>query len=635
MPQQTTRSLCFSSPAVVSFLLFLLAAFFLAPSHRVQGAEGQAMPRASRLLPQDTMAYISLDNADDLRETLAESSLGLMLADEKLRPFASDVYGTMTELFDMVSQQIGVSLDQLLAIPKGQVALALIPRKAIDQASGSSPVGGEESKEELRRRLDENRRREHRFAAVLLVEAGNNANDLLAIIERMEDRLLSGTYVRRTTIVDSVEIVRLLPQRPGREEIEYFDHDGSVVLGFGHRAAQDVWDHWRGASQEPTLADSPDFGAIISRCIGAESTRPQVTFYVDPYHIAERGVRLSGSLAAGLMWPLFENLGLARIRGLGGSSFRGSETFSDIVHLHILIDPPRDGLLGVLRPSQGETSPPHWVPADVTGYSSIHWDFKNTYTNLGKILEDFQGADALQRLIEAPTKKRTGINIREDVLENLTGRIVRMSWMEPPVRLNSQVQVNALELSDSTAIESVIADYRQRQPNSLQVETIGGKVVYFTQFNPQRFPDALRRPEPCIFVLENWLIQTDSRQLVERLLRAQGDALPRLINVPEYDLIASELGGKLDGESPFLVHFLRGSEFIRQFYELTKSPDSRGFLRQASENNVIARKMLELLERNELPPYEQFEKYFAPSGSFAYDEPTGLHLGAFTLRADE
>ena len=42
-----------------------------------------------------------------------------------------------------------------------------------------------------------------------------------------------------------------------------------------------------------------------------------------------------------------------------------------------------------------------------------------------------------------------------------------------------------------------------------------------------------------------------------------------------------------------------------------------------------------MLEQNQLPDFEKFEKYFAPSGTFAYDEPAGIHFGSFTLRADE
>jgi hypothetical protein len=31
---------------------------------------------------------------------------------------------------------------------------------------------------------------------------------------------------------------------------------------------------------------------------------------------------------------------------------------------------------------------------------------------------------------------------------------------------------------------------------------------------------------------------------------------------------------------------------------------------------------------------EEFKKYFAPSGGFAYDEPSGIHFGRYTLKPD-
>ena len=53
-------------------------------------------------------------------------------------------------------------------------------------------------------------------------------------------------------------------------------------------------------------------------------------------------------------------------------------------------------------------------------------------------------------------------------------------------------------------------------------------------------------------------------------------------------------------------------------------------LRQASENVPLA-VIVSMLEQNQLPDFEKFEKY-APSGTFAYDEPAGIHFGSFTLR---
>jgi hypothetical protein len=57
-------------------------------------------------------------------------------------------------------------------------------------------------------------------------------------------------------------------------------------------------------------------------------------------------------------------------------------------------------------------------------------------------------------------------------------------------------------------------------------------------------------------------------------------------------------------------------------------------LRQAGENNPVAAKVVAMLDRNEMPDFEKFEQYFAPTGSFAYDEPAGIHIGSFTLRPE-
>ena len=58
-------------------------------------------------------------------------------------------------------------------------------------------------------------------------------------------------------------------------------------------------------------------------------------------------------------------------------------------------------------------------------------------------------------------------------------------------------------------------------------------------------------------------------------------------------------------------------------------------MRRASENDANAGKIADMLQRNNFPPFEEFEKYFAPSGIFAYDSPDGIHIGSFTLKADE
>ncbi len=627
-----------SQPRVFGPLLvfFAVGAVFAACS---QGADDPVVPGAPDLLPEDTLAYIRLDSASDLRVDLANSSIGRMLADPKMKPFADDIYRTMNDLFELISTELGVTLDELLSIPNGQVSAAAMPGNLSEEENKNLQQEADEdddSPEAIRRRIAQKRRQQNAIAGMFVIDAGENVDKLMVLVDRLEQRLLESGYVRRTSKVKKTELVRLLPPRQGRPEVEYFERDDTVVLGIGHQTASKALDQWLDQSDEPTLADKADFTSVMSRCIGAEETRPQLTFYVDPYHFVERIVKRGG--AAALVWPIIEELGISKIRGIGGSAFRGGEQFDDITHFHVLIDPPRDGIFGVLRPETGDSQPPPWVPADVTSYTSIYWNFEASYDNFGKILEKFQGPEPLKRLVEDPLKKQLGVELRDEVINNLTGRYVSCRWIQPPVKLNSQVQLHALGLSDPLAVKEVIAKIRDRRPNDLKVDTIGGTVVYLARGpgnrNNDGFPAGLRRPEPCFMVLGDWLIFSDSRTFLERITRANSEALPRLVNVPEYELISSELGGKLDGEKPFMVSFLRTADYFRQLYELAKSDDSRRFLRTQGENNVVARKIAEMLQRNELPPFDEFKKYFAPSGTFGYDEASGIHIGSFTLKSD-
>lgn len=603
-----------------------------------RGSEKESsLPAATRLIPTDTMVYLHLDDAEQLRQDLGKSSIGQMINDPKLRPFADQFYATARDLFDMISDEVGVNLDELLSIPNGQVAFAIHPSKPLDEKEKPKvEIDSDEDEDRAARRRDRERRREaYGFGVTLIVDAGDRIDDLMRIIDRFDQTLVNEGLRRRIREIDGTDVVRFLPSRPGREPIEYFEKDNTLVIGVGNRSAQDVLDHWLGESEDPTLADNATFGTTMSRCVGAETTRPQFTFFVDPHAIIDRVVKRSGSMTAGFVWPLIEEMGASRFGGIGGSSFTGGDIFEGIAHYHIKIDPPRDGVLGVLRPETGETTPPDWVPESVAGYTSVHWDIAQTYENVGKVIDRFQGADSLKRFVEEPIKTRLGMDLQQDVLENLTGRLVRVVWMQKPIKLNSSVSVFALELKDATKAKSTIAKLRERMPNQLMADSVSGRVWYrFRSPGGDNFPKQFRRPEPGFVVIDKWLIYSDSKTFMEKASLAAAGNLPRLIELPEYDLVASELGGKLNGEKPFLLSFIDGAQGLRLIYDLMKDDNSQNFLRQAGENNVVARQFSQLLDQNELPPFSEFEKYFAPTGMFGYDEADGIHFGFFTLRAE-
>jgi hypothetical protein len=78
----------------------LCIAILAAPS--IAATEDTDIPGAPHLLPEDTLAYIRLDSADDFRTDMANSSLGQMLSDPRMKPFVGEVTQLVTDVFQIV-----------------------------------------------------------------------------------------------------------------------------------------------------------------------------------------------------------------------------------------------------------------------------------------------------------------------------------------------------------------------------------------------------------------------------------------------------------------------------------------------------------------------------------------------------
>ena len=151
-----------------------------------------------------------MDNANDLRDQLGDSSIGQMLNDPKMRPFADQFYSTARDLFDMISDQVGLNLDELLSIPQGQVAFAVHPVKPLgEDEKPKVEIRANEEEDQYKRRKERQERRElYSFGASLIIEADRNIDKLMTLVERFEKQVLNGGYVRRVREIDDTEVVR-------------------------------------------------------------------------------------------------------------------------------------------------------------------------------------------------------------------------------------------------------------------------------------------------------------------------------------------------------------------------------------------------------------------------------------------
>jgi len=72
---------------------------------------------------------------------------------------------------------------------------------------------------------------------------------------------------------------------------------------------------------------------------------------------------------------------------------------------------------------------------------------------LGEIVEAFKGEGSFEKSIQEDINDKIGLDLKEDLLAHLTGRVTYCQWMEPPIKLNSQVNVIALEIENLEEFE--------------------------------------------------------------------------------------------------------------------------------------------------------------------------------------
>ena len=94
-------------------------------------AAAQRRP-APELLPDETLVYVRIPDIQDFAAKWQETGVGQMLRDEEVHPFAETMYDFAAEEFEQLRDQIGLSLDEVMELPQGELCFALVETKDSD-----------------------------------------------------------------------------------------------------------------------------------------------------------------------------------------------------------------------------------------------------------------------------------------------------------------------------------------------------------------------------------------------------------------------------------------------------------------------------------------------------------------------
>lgn len=591
----------------------LVAGLLLASSAAAQAAR----PAAADILPDYTVAYARVTDVHEVKDKFGETSIGKMLNDPQMQPFVAGVWTAITDSVAQVEDRVGMSLEEVLSIPQGEVAIAFVPQE------------------------------EGPLAFVAFIDLGDNPAAARKAMETLEE-LATGDGATLDSQKYKDTKLNIINGRRG--PLVYCEQDQTLLLSNRTEALEDVIENWDGLREDP-LSQSQKFVTIMSSSRGTKDEPPQLFWYVDPIETVR--TIASGSTGSGYLLAFLPVLGLDGVKAVGGSHIMATEDFDSISHLHIMLERPRNGVLAMIAPQNADTDPEMWVPADVTSYMTVNWDVEKSYNALETLYDSITGEGKLAEDIDRVINQRLKINFQTEIIDNLDGRFTLVQWYEPPARINSQGTMVAAKVRDPAAarktLESIVANFLESDRGLTVDRHELGTATYWTFVPPDRplpddMDDARRRrierarrmrPEPTFGVMGEYIFVADRPGLIEKALLTQSSGDQRLADDLSYKLMLSKLKRQAGERSISAISFHKPEQSLRMWYDLAAADTTKEFLSNRSEDNQFFGNLQQQMEQNPLPPFSVLSKYLAPSGGIWINDDTGVHYIAFQLKRDE
>ena len=608
--------------------LFAMVVSWLCLTTSAQTPPGQTPSTkltAPQLFPEKTLAYLRVDNVKELRAALENSSFGKLAKDDQVRPILSEFYGSLINSTDAIRESVGLNIDELLSIPSGELAIALLPS---DQTQGQAQTRNNNDRTEVRIEIS-------RPSVAVMMDAGEEIAGVQVVLDRMQGAI-GDRMVHTEVKFRSLTIHQYSNPDRANEQFAYFIDQGVFVACSTPVGLERLATKWTGGQVDwPALAENRRFTSILGRCVGTQGERPQLSFFVDPLAIIKQlSPRTATTSMAFAMLPA---LGLDDIQAVGGSVIIAPPDFDSIAHLHVLLGSPRRAILALVRPKTGSTIPEDWVPGSVGSYYTINWDVASTLQGVEQLYNEFRGPDAMKTEIYDRISQRLELDFKKDILDSIDGRFTYAQGFVRPVRVNSGSNVFALKLRNAeyfkkNVMPKLVSLIEQRR--GIQTENFGRWQVQV--FQPRQMPEGsvLRQPEMCLTIIDDYLIVADSRYMMNELVRSMNSAEDRLSQALDFQLISDRIKAQLQGKECSGVSYVRPEESLQLFYELARDPANRDRLRQISASNGVFKALLQALESQKLPEFSVIAKYLAPGGGFLVEEETGIHYMAFGLRRE-
>ena len=597
-----------------------------------------ARPTAPQMFPYNTVVYLRVADFPEMKTDFARTALGAIRNDETVAPLVNRLYSELLSGFPQIEEELGVTLDDLLKLPTGEVAISL----AVTDTA--------------------------RPMFAFIADVGDNTDTADKLIERAQFEHISnaGDLVEETIGETEVKIFR----NPGDDDDLYiFIKEETVVMCSSELMAAHLISAWDGTAEETArnLSDNRKFTDIMRNSVGADNYQPQISFFADPLTLINATTR--DNFQAQAVMALLPTLGVDGFKAVGGSIILAPPGFDSVSHFHLALGTPRRGVLNLLTFGSGDMTPEPWIPADVADYSTIFWDLARTYDEVETLVDQILGAGYFENLVEDNVNTPTGWNLREDVIGQIDGRLTMIGKVIEPVRLNSLSRLISLKLKDPDAfakfiegnIEKFEAPFEKKerrgityylistpnrggqpgvpevsfqQPDGVQNQPTPEQSAQALQQRTQNFQQNFRRPQPTFAIVDGYLVVADSFEIVEAVIDTSAGEGEKLADQSDFQLIVAQIKAQTGEIQPSAISFSRPEHSLKMFYDVLLGDSVQDTITNQASDNQFFRVINSAFQDHPLPQFSEISKHLAPTGGVLFDRPSGLHYMSFSLKPE-
>lgn len=593
------------------------------------------VPGAEKLLPDDTLAMISVPDWQKARSAYAEFPMSQLWKDPAMKPFTDKFSKKLdSDLIQPLQQQLGVKFADYNELLRGQVTLAFIqngwqgdsevdPSLVLlidtkDKSDQSQKLLADVKKKwtDAGKQIKTDKVRDVEFTTLVL-----SSDDL--------NKAFENAFQDKNKAPKSTDEDNKAKEPAKKIEISIGQSGSLLMIGSNTKVFERILARLSGGTVA-SLSDVPSFDANYSSMF-----RDAMSYgWVNIKTLVDIGVKAAASKQTGEKNPDNPLAAMTPGKWVDAFGLNGIKTLAVNGKItpeggmaQFFIGAPQDQRKGVLKLiafEAKESSPPAFVPADVAKFSRIRLDGQKVWASIEGIVSDIspQFSALLQMTMSTAGKdKDPNFDLKKQLIGNLGDDMVSFNKNPRDNSLESLTDPPSLLLIGSPNADKLTEAFRSGSAflgaaggEGLKEREFLGRKVYALPMPPKLSADGTKTVDRSLSFSSSggYLALSTDTPIVEEYLRSSEKPGHPLRETPGLNEAAEKVGGMNLG----FFGYENQTETLRITLEaLRQDPDTFDKLFPSNPvagmprtSNSQARK--EWLDFSLLPPFDKIAKYF-------------------------